>query len=700
MLSIGAMTGGQQEYYLTLAREDYYLNGGEPPGLWHGKGASDLGLCGVVESEHLTRLFEGYHPTEDRSLIQQQHYQNRENRPGWDLTFSAPKSVSVLWSQVDKGTRQVIEATHFAAVKAALNYIEDEVAVTRKGKGGKVREPARLVIATFEHHTSRAQDQQLHTHTLVMNVCTDAEGQTRTVESRPFYRAKMTAGAVYRAEFAMQLEQRLNLTVERKGSVFEIMGVSQRLITETSKRRAEIETVLAKGGFSSAAASAIAALSTRQVKGHASQEELMDKWQETGKAFGWGPEQAARLIASARPKSRDKVQERQEALERTGDRITENQSYFTAQEFTRFLAEEAQGRGIGARELITARNTHLSESADIVRLGRYKGELVYTTREMMQEEKQLLWAVERSKSINQRGVSDQTVMGIITSRKTLSDEQANALRHLTKEGGNIRVVSGMAGTGKTTLLHSARIAWELEGYEVHGAALSGKAAEGLVQGTGIQSETLKRTLRDLSNGRLRLHQKSVLVVDEAGMVGTRMMRQLIEKIESAGAWLVLIGEDKQLQPIDAGGPFTEIKKRLGAAHLTDIRRQRAEWARNTVKDFAAGDAKKGLQAFAERGLLVVESDRRKAMESLIVAWKEQGISQPQEQLILTGTRQEASVLNRMAQEERKKAGRLQGNGDCYCRYRRASVRRRPRSLYPKVPIAWRPEWQSRNCSGG
>ena len=662
MLSIGAMKGGQQEYYLSLAREDYYLNGGEPPGIWHGQGASDLGLSGVVEGEHLTRLFEGYHPTEDRSLIQQQRYQNRNNRPGWDLTFSAPKSVSVLWSQSDEATRRKIEAAHFSAVKAALDYLEEEVAVTRKGRGGTDREPARLVIATFEHHTSRAQDQQLHTHALVMNVCTDAESHTRAVESRPFYRAKMTAGAVYRSDFAAQLEEGLNVRAERKGSVFEIAGVSQPLMEETSKRRAAIETVLAEGGYSGAAASALVALSTRQVKGHTSQEELMGGWQETGRAFGWGPQQAGKFLADARPKSRDKVVEQREALERTADRITENQSYFTVQQFTRFLAEESQDRCIRATELRTARDAYLADSRDIVRLGRHKGELVYTTREMMEEEKQLLASVERSKSNEQPGVSAQTVEGVIATRRNLSEEQANALRHLTKAGRSIRVVSGMAGTGKTTLLHAGRLAWELEGYEVRGACLNGKAAEGLSQGTGIKSDTLKRTLWELSNGRLRLHEKSVLVVDEAGMVGTRMMRQLTEQAERAGARLALVGDKKQLQPIEAGGPFAEIQKQLGAATLTEIRRQRQAWAREAVKEFTEGDVATGLRAFAERGLLTIESDRKKAMESLILAWKEQGIENPHEQLILTGTRKEASILNRMAQEERKGAGRLYGEG--------------------------------------
>lgn len=658
MLSIGAMKGGQQNYYLELAREDYYLNGGEPPGVWHGQGAADLGLSGVVDGEALTRLFEGMHPTEDRSLIQQQRYQERENRPGWDLTFSAPKSVSVLWSQANEATRRALQEAHFTAVKAALDYLEDEIAVTRKGSGGSERAPARLVIATFEHHTSRAQDPQLHTHALVMNVCTDAEGHTRTLESRPLYQAKMTAGAIYRAEFAAQLERTLHLTIERKGSVFEIAGVPDPLIAEMSKRRAQIEKVLAEGGYSSAAASAIAALSTRTTKGHASQEELTKTWRDVGATFCWGPEEAARLTESARPRARNPGLEEENALSKAADRATEQQSYFSVREFTRFLAEEAQGRGIGAKELRDARDAYLPESEEIVRLGRHKGEFSFTTRDMMQEEKRLLGAVERSKEAGRTGVSERTIAGVIATRKNFGDEQSRALRHMTEGGGSIRVVSGFAGTGKTTLLHAARLAWELEGFEVRGAALAGKAAEGLAAGAGIQSATLKRTLFDIRQGRVPLHNRSILVIDEAGMVGTRMMRELTEATERSGAQLVLVGEGQQIQPIDAGGPFIEIERLLGAATLTEIKRQREAWAREAVIDFRDGEAAKGLRAYAERGLLTISDDRRKAMEALIGAWKVQGVQSPEKQLILAGTRKEAAILNRMAQDERQKAGLL------------------------------------------
>ena len=134
MLSIGKMGSGQSAYYIALAREDYYMDGGEPPGQWHGRGAEDLGLSGTVQGEELTRAFEGFHPREDRALIR--NAGSERHQPGWDLTYSAPKSVSTLWSQADPETRQIIEEAHREAVKAGLSYMEENAAVTRRGAGG------------------------------------------------------------------------------------------------------------------------------------------------------------------------------------------------------------------------------------------------------------------------------------------------------------------------------------------------------------------------------------------------------------------------------------------------------------------------------------------------------------------------------------------------------------------------------------
>lgn len=660
MLSIGVMAQGQSAYYIGLAREDYYMDGGEPPGIWHGQGAEALGLTGQVDGQQLTRVFEGFHPTNDQTLVELQ--EDKGHRPGWDLTFSAPKSVSVLWSQADQATREKIQEAQLTAVKSALDYLESTCEVARRGKGGYQHEKGNLLFATFEHGTSRAQDPQLHTHALLLNVTQRQDGTFGTLDANDVFKSKMVAGALYRAELAHQLEQSLGVEIKRQDIYFEVSGVPKKLCDEFSKRRAEIEAVLQEKGMDSPEAAAVAALSTRSVKGHTSREELFAKWQTVGQEQGWS--RAETREAMGKPLAwRDPEYFREQALGEVRDKVTEQQSTFSEREFVRRLAEAAPGRGMGASEIIAASRQQLQESPEVIHLGMRRREALFTTRELLEIEKGIFATAERRKEEPGHGVSNQTIEGIIGTRKQFSGEQAEALRHITREeGGAVRVVSGMAGTGKTTLLHAARMTWELEGYEIKGACLAGKAAEGLQQEAGIPSETIARTLLDIEAGRLQFQSNSVLVVDEAGMVGTRQMAKLMEATDRAGATLVLIGDEKQLQPIETGGTFPELGKRVGAATLTDIRRQRGEWewAREAVSDFAYGRAEKGLAAFAKRGLLHIEDDEKAAQTELIERWKVGGIRTPEDQLIFTGTRKDAVTLNRMAQSERQEAGVLKG----------------------------------------
>jgi Ti-type conjugative transfer relaxase TraA len=271
---------------------------------------------------------------------------------------------------------------------------------------------------------------------------------------------------------------------------------------------------------------------------------------------------------------------------------------------------------------------------------------------MLETEARMMAAVEASRTKQFRLTEDVLI------KASLSNEQRHALFHITETDGGVKVVAGMAGTGKTTLLAAAREVWEASGYQVIGASLSGKAAQGLEGGAGIESDTIHRRLLDLDKGTLSITPKTILVIDEAGMVGTRQMERLVSATQEAGGKLVLVGDAKQLQPIEAGGPFKAIAERVGAAELTDIRRQRDERDHAAVKEIAGGRAENALRSYAERGLLRVEDDRRGAIEKLISDWRREVGRKPEDGLIITGTRLEAATINKLAQEARKVAGEL------------------------------------------
>jgi conjugative relaxase-like TrwC/TraI family protein len=282
-------------YYLSLAREDYYLNGGEPPGRWHGGLARQFGLAGEVSPATLRRLFTGYSPDGSTPLVQ--NAGDPERRNGWDLTFSAPKTVSVLWSQADPETRARLQAAHAAAVASTLDLLERTVAYTRSGKGGRHWERTPIVAAVFEHGTSRALDPQLHSHALVLNLAQRRNGRTGALESSEFFAVKMGLGAHYQAFLADRLHRDLGVAIEWTGQTFRLPQVPQALSDEMSKRRKAMLAVFAEtGGYSAVAAKAVA-LATRPGKVEVARSTLFEQWQQVGREFGWSQAEARRLIA-------------------------------------------------------------------------------------------------------------------------------------------------------------------------------------------------------------------------------------------------------------------------------------------------------------------------------------------------------------------------------------------------------------------
>ncbi|MBB5040549.1 MobF family relaxase [Prosthecobacter dejongeii] len=653
MLSVSAMSGGQGAYYTALAREDYYLEGGEPPGVWCGEGAKALGFSGEIDKEVFSKIFDGL-DAKGRPLVQNAGQENRQ--AGWDLTFSAPKSVSVLWSLLPSEAGAKIRECQLEAVRKACQYLEDEAGWTRRGKAGAIREKASLVVGLFEHGTSRAGDPQLHTHALFMNLAVRHDGTTGTIESKPFYQHKMAAGALYRSELAAQLQQKLGVEIERVRSWFEVKGIDKNLTEHWSTRRKEIEEALAQSGFQSSKASEMAALNTRHVKQHIAREELFEEWKVKGKEMNWGAEQAQSIVKDRPFLHRDPPQVAKAlALKEALEDITNHQAFFSEREFVRKVAEEAQGKGIGADDVRKATRDYLEHNAVHLRRG---DQLFFTTPEILEMEKDMLSRADNSRNGTLHQVGDLVVDQAIKENSHLRHEQKRAIEHITRGKGSIVAVSGMAGTGKTTMLKVAAQIWRESGFIPRGIALSGKAADGLNTEAGIESSTIAKALFDLEKERNLLTEKTVLILDEAGMVGTKHMSRLIKEAEKAKAKLVLVGDAKQLQPVDAGGPFAAIVDLLGDVRMTEIIRQKEPWAREAVLDMANGVASRALEAFASRGQVSITDDKSQARSVLLKAWEVAGLEKPQENLILTGTNQDAVILNRDAQAVRKKQGYL------------------------------------------
>lgn len=285
--SIGAAVA----YFKHMAKDEYYTaeDEAEADGEWAGRGAERLALDGPVSKADFEAALNGLDPKTGEPLAQ---IKNKTHAPGWDMTYSAPKSVSVMWALSPPADRAKIEAAHRQAVSAATRHLEDNHAVTRRGAGGKLREPvAGLTIARFHHHTSRDLDPQLHTHAFIFNTAPRRDGSWGTIVSRELYKAQKDTGAVYRAHLANSLE-REGYAIERKGTGFRMNAISHSVERAFSKRRQAIEQAADIHGYRTPKGMELAALRTRQAKRPRDRTALFKAWAQEARALGFDLKQA------------------------------------------------------------------------------------------------------------------------------------------------------------------------------------------------------------------------------------------------------------------------------------------------------------------------------------------------------------------------------------------------------------------------
>jgi Ti-type conjugative transfer relaxase TraA len=340
------------------------------------------------------------------------------------------------------------------------------------------------------------------------------------------------------------------------------------------------------------------------------------------------------------------------------DPITQQQSTFTQRDIAKFAHRHSDGIDQFNKVMGAMRN-----APDLVELGKDgRGEDRFTTREMIEAEHRLHRAAELMAERERHEVHDRDKEAALARAEArglvLSSEQADALAHIT-DGRDLGVVVGYAGTGKSALLGVAREAWEAAGYEVRGVALSGIAAENLESGSGIASRTIASIEHGWEQGRDLLTSRDVLVIDEAGMVGTRQLERVLSHAADASAKVVLVGDPQQLQAIEAGAAFRSIHERHGGAEIGEVRRQRDDWQREATRDLANRRATNALGAYRSHGMVHEAQTREQARVDLINRWdRDRQASPDKSRIILTHTNDEVRALNEVARERMRAAGDL------------------------------------------
>jgi conjugative relaxase-like TrwC/TraI family protein len=715
MLSIGKLgAAGGAEYYLDKMAnsvDDYYLGRGEAPGQWIGKAAADLGLVGQVDPEDLRNLLAGRSADGEALGVQVQP----GRRPGYDLTFSAPKGVSLLWAFGSPDVRDAISAGHDQAVASVIDHLSAEACFARRGRGGaQLVEANGFIGAAFRHRTSRAGDPQLHTHVVVPNLVNGSDGRWSAPDGRQLYLWQKAAGTLYRSALRAELAP-LGLAWDFRGNgLSELRDVPKAILKAFSKRRTDIEEAMEVRGTTSQKAAETATLDTRQRKpeGGTQLDALQEGWREQLSAIeltdGEGGRRPATIddltdtlglvTPAAAPGAADieevfRVLEGKAGVSLNEWPIDEQQQSDSGLPGGRAVPLTLLGSSFSRREVLSAvarafdvtpdqavaLTASFLERSDVVRvladpgagtehLRTRSGHVVpvtsgdrrFTTTELLAAEHRIVGSATQRIGERTAMVAPALVEQVLQRHPHLDGEQAHGVRQLLTSGNGYDLVVGEAGTGKSTLLGTARIAWEQAGFRVIGTAVAARTAADLESGTGIPSSSLTQLLADLREGG-GLTSRYVIVVDEASMVGSRSLDQLRRYADASGAKVVLVGDNRQLSSIDAGGAIRTLSRELGAdvIALTTNRRQAGvdqAWEREALALLRSGDVVPAVDAYVDHGRVTITGSIDEARQRLVEDWW--AVHNDHTTAILAVRRVDVRALNEMVREHRKVNGEL------------------------------------------
>jgi conjugative relaxase-like TrwC/TraI family protein len=425
---------------------------------------------------------------------------------GYDLTFSAPKSVSLLFGLGEPQLSGRVRNAHDEAVRQALDYIEHHACWTRRGAGGRTHlQGGRLTVATFRHRTSRAGDPQLHTHAVVANA-TGADGHTTALDGQALYAHARTAGYLYQAALRDQVTRTIGVEWQPvHNGMAEIAGFDEAVLRHFSRRAQDIAEHLQQRGVRSMKGARVVKLETRKAKTYdVPVQRLRDEWK--ARAGELGLDQAALddvLDRRAPGRPRRPEYEELDTRPRGPNGITRARSSFDCRDVLRDLAE-AHREGTTAEELEELADSWLSSDRAVqLEQGSRRAQVGgarYTTVEILQLESRLIAQADRRRRSGVATADERAVRDALQSRIALSPEQQTLVSQITRSGDGVEVVCAAAGTGKTRALATARDAWEQSGIAVYGCSLSARAALELETMTGVDSATVARLLQDIDHG--------------------------------------------------------------------------------------------------------------------------------------------------------------------------------------------------------
>src|SRR5438552_800147 len=646
------------------ARENYYTQGDQIRGEWHGRLADQWGLRGEVREEHFQRLSEGQHPMSGEQLVRHQtarEYVNRhgekvtpmEHRAGWDATFSAPKSVSL--TALVGGDERVREA-HRESVGIALDELERYVQA-RIGGNLPAETTGKWVAAKFEHDSARPvygyAAPQLHTHVLFFNLTETEDGEAHALQPRELYKTQQYATAVYRSELAVRLKT-LGYEIERgKSGQPEIKGYSEEYLAASSPRRRQIEENIEKENQRGADAAQIAAHKTREAKLNLSHDQVQQRDREIAEAFGNQPD---RVVRASKETQRDIEQEAphrivQSAMTFSKERNLEREAVVDERD----LLRDALRRSMGDATFTEVRTEFEKRvgSDEFIEVEKKSGPpgRAFTTEEMIGYERETIQMMREGQNECPALASFETRREIDNHHPHLIQSQRVAVEQILASRDQVMALEGVAGAGKTTSLAVVREAAEREGYKVEGFAPTSRAAQKLAE-AGIESSTLQRHLAQ-GNDQTGV-QKHLYVLDESSLASTKQMNEFLHRLKDSDR-VLLVGDTRQHQAVEAGTPYQQRQEAgIQTVRLDEIIRQKDPALKEVVEHLSRGEVKEAIEKLDTQGRVHEIPQQDERLKEIARDY----IKQPEGTLVVSPDNRSRMEINRMIHTEMQKIGQV------------------------------------------
>lgn len=656
--------GKVQEYYksefASSVNGHYFTENEKLRGNWEGRLAETFGLAGQqVKDIHFDRLAEGKNPLTGEILVKARDtIRTREGlevgkRSAWDLTISAPKSVSL--AGLVGGDQRIIEA-HRQAVKAALNEAENLIQA-RTGGNNPPETTGKFLVATFDHDTSRPVEKyaaaQLHSHCVLFNMTEDRNGQARSLQTHEIYIAASLITATYQNSLEAEL-RRLGYKIERgKNHAPEIAGFSPEYLASESKRSKEITDELERRGFSGAEASSIAAHSTRKEKLNQSPEEVKAAHLANAEKFGNQPQQVVAEAAERRArelKPEQRIDLARKAVDFARVKLSERSSVVEHHEILTEALRFVRGK-TGLAE-IKAELESQKEVGKFVEVSHVRPNAPlwrYTTPEAILDERTVIEAAVHSPQrapINR--ISDESLAGRYPQ---LNEWQRKIIRESLAAEVKITGIQGSAGTGKSTSLSAVRELAEESGWTVQGLAPTSRAARGLKEAGVEKSETIQRFLmREPVAGS----GKNLFIVDETSLAAARQMKAVIERLGSSDR-MIITGDKRQHSSVEAGRVFEELQMAgLRTARINKLVRQQDQGLKDVVKAMAQGRIAEGVGLLGEQGRITSVPNRHERFAAMAKDYA----AAPEGTLVISPDNLSRRELNEAIRSEMRSTGKL------------------------------------------